>query len=73
MITEPAPQHLGVVVAGAGFGGLAAAHALKGRGEDFAGDYLRRVAREHGLLPPHALRLQPARGGLGRRRAALAN
>ena len=51
MITEPAPQHLGVVVAGAGFGGLAAAHALKGRGEDFAGDYLRRVAREHGLLP----------------------
>ena len=100
MITESEPQHLGVVVVGAGFGGLAAAHALRGRGEDFAvlererevggvwrdntypgcacdipshlyslsfapnphwthafsrqseiGDYLRRVAREHGLLP----------------------
>ena len=51
MITESEPQHLGVVVVGAGFGGLAAAHALKGRGEDFAGAYLRRVAREHGLLP----------------------
>jgi cation diffusion facilitator CzcD-associated flavoprotein CzcO len=51
MITEPAPQHLGVVVVGAGFGGLAAAHALKGRGEDFAGVYLSWVAREHGLLP----------------------
>ncbi|MGB6457437.1 MAG: NAD(P)/FAD-dependent oxidoreductase [Streptosporangiaceae bacterium] len=30
------PQHLGVVVVGAGFGGLAAARALKVRGEDFA-------------------------------------
>ncbi len=29
-------QHLGVVVVGAGFGGLAAAHALKEKGEDFA-------------------------------------
>ena len=29
-------EHLGVVVVGAGFGGLAAAHALKQRGEDFA-------------------------------------
>ena len=100
MAAEPGPVHLGVVVVGAGFGGLAAAHALKGRGEDFAvlereqevggvwrdntypgcacdipshlyslsfapnprwtrafsgqpeiRDYLRRVAREHGLLP----------------------
>ena len=100
MITESGPPHLGVVVVGAGFGGLAAAHALRGGGEDFAvlereqevggvwrdntypgcacdipshlyslsfapnphwthafsgqseiGDYLRRVAREHGLLP----------------------
>ncbi len=100
MAAGPGPQHLGVVVVGAGFGGLAAAHALKGRGEDFAvlereqevggvwrdntypgcacdipshlyslsfapsphwarafsgqpeiRGYLRRVAREHGLLP----------------------
>ena len=36
MITEPAPQHLGVVVVGAGFGGLAAARALKRRDEDCA-------------------------------------
>ncbi len=99
MITESVPQHLGVVVVGAGFGGLAAARALKASGEDFAvlerecevggvwrdntypgcacdipshlyalsfapnprwtrafsgqpeiRDYLRRVAREHGLL-----------------------
>src|SRR5487761_2334854 len=34
MAAESGPMHLGVV--GAGFGGLAAAHALKGRGEDFA-------------------------------------
>ena len=53
MITESGPQYLGVVVIGAGFG-LAAAHALRGQGEDFAGDYLRRVAREHGLLPTSA-------------------
>ena len=100
MTTEPEPQHLGVVVVGAGFGGLAAARALKRRDEDFAvlerehevggvwrdntypgcacdipshlyslsfapnpgwthafsrqpeiRDYLRTVAREHGLLP----------------------
>ena len=36
MITESVPQHLGVVVVGAGFGGLAAAYALQARGEDFA-------------------------------------
>ena len=36
MTAESAPQHLGVVVVGAGFGGLAAAHALKARGEEFA-------------------------------------
>ncbi|MFI1396488.1 flavin-containing monooxygenase [Streptomyces sp. NPDC020681] len=100
MNAEFEPQHLRVVVVGAGFGGLAAAHALKRQGEDFAvlereqevggvwrdnsypgcacdipsnlyslsfapnptwtrafsqqseiRDYLRRVAREHGLLP----------------------
>ncbi len=100
MIAETVPQHLGVVVVGAGFGGLAAAYALNRRGEDFAvlerehevggvwrdntypgcacdipshlyslsfapnpdwthafssqpeiRDYLRKVAREHGLLP----------------------
>ncbi|QUW83974.1 NAD(P)/FAD-dependent oxidoreductase [Streptomyces mirabilis] len=36
MAAESEPQHLGVVVIGAGFGGLAAAHSLKGDGEDFA-------------------------------------
>lgn len=36
MTATPGTQHLGVVVVGAGFGGLAAAHALKERGEDFA-------------------------------------
>lgn len=36
MTAEIEPQHLRVVVVGAGFGGLAAAHALKGQGEDFA-------------------------------------
>ena len=36
MTAQFSPQHFGVVVIGAGFGGLAAAHALKGRGEDFA-------------------------------------
>ena len=100
MTAQFSPQHFGVVVIGAGFGGLAAAHALKGRGEQFLvlereqevggvwrdntypgcacdipsnlyslsfapnthwtrafptqpeiRDYLRRVAREHGLLP----------------------
>ena len=100
MNAEFEPLHLRVVVVGAGFGGLAAAHALKRQGEDFAvlereqevggvwrdnsypgcacdipsnlyslsfapnptwtrafsqqseiRDYLRRVAREHGLLP----------------------
>ena len=100
MTAQVSPQHFGVVVIGAGFGGLAAAHALKDRGEEFIvlereqevggvwrdntypgcacdipsnlyslsfapnahwtrafptqpeiRDYLRRVAREHGLLP----------------------
>ncbi len=36
MTAHPSPQHHHVLVVGAGFGGLAAAHALKGRGEDFA-------------------------------------
>ncbi|WP_405997195.1 flavin-containing monooxygenase [Streptomyces sp. NBC_00829] len=36
MTAEFEPQHLRVVVVGAGFGGLAAAHALKHQGEDFA-------------------------------------
>ena len=36
MVATPGTQHLGAVVIGAGFGGLAAAHALKERGEDFA-------------------------------------
>ena len=35
MTPEPEPQHFGAVVIGAGFGGLAAAHALKHAGEDF--------------------------------------
>ena len=100
MTAQFSRQHFGVVIIGAGFGGLAAAHALKGRGEEFLvlereqevggvwrdntypgcacdipsnlyslsfapnahwtrafptqpeiRDYLRRVAREHGLLP----------------------
>ena len=100
MTPEPAPQHFRAVVIGAGFGGLAAAHALKRAGEDFVvlereqeiggvwrdntypgcacdipshlyslsfapnphwtqafspqaeiRDYLRRVARDHALLP----------------------
>ncbi|WP_327321947.1 NAD(P)/FAD-dependent oxidoreductase [Streptomyces sp. NBC_01210] len=100
MTAEFEPQHLRVVVVGAGFGGLAAAHALKTQGENFAllereqevggvwrdntypgcacdipsnlyslsfapnphwtrafsqqseiRDYLRRVARDHGLIP----------------------
>ena len=99
MTPEPAPQHFRAVVIGAGFGGLAAAHALKHADEDFVvlereqevggvwrdntypgcacdipshlyslsfapnphwtqafspqaeiRDYLRRVARDHGLL-----------------------
>jgi cation diffusion facilitator CzcD-associated flavoprotein CzcO len=36
MAATSGTQHLGVVVVGAGFGGLAAAHALKEKGEDFA-------------------------------------
>ncbi len=36
MAAEADPEHLGVLVVGAGFGGLAAAHALKSSGEDFA-------------------------------------
>ncbi|WP_406430396.1 NAD(P)/FAD-dependent oxidoreductase [Streptomyces sp. NBC_01589] len=100
MTAEFETQHLRVVVVGAGFGGLAAAHALKSQGENFAllereqevggvwrdntypgcacdipsnlyslsfapnphwtrafskqseiRDYLRRVARDHGLIP----------------------
>ena len=35
MTPEPEPQHFRAVVIGAGFGGLAAAHALKRAGEDF--------------------------------------
>ncbi|MBR7835146.1 MULTISPECIES: flavin-containing monooxygenase [Actinospica] len=36
MTAESDPPHLHVLVVGAGFGGLAAAHALKQQGEDFA-------------------------------------